>query len=93
MSIKLANAKLVLNAAAQREDLYLVAPPTLEGATPQKVARKLISARFVKEVKTKASDPVWRRDSESDGRKGRPDARIVSGETVRCAVKHHLGDD
>jgi hypothetical protein len=43
----------------------LVAPPTLRGATAQKVASKLISAGFVKEVKAKASNPVWRRDEES----------------------------
>ncbi len=66
MSIKLTDTQLVLlGAAAQRKDLYLVAPPTLKGATAQKVASKLISAGFVKEVKAKASDPIWRRDEES----------------------------
>ena len=63
MSIKLTDTQLVLlTAAAQRKDLCLVAPPTLKGATAQKVARKLISAGLVKEVKAKASDPFWRRD-------------------------------
>ena len=63
MSIKLTDTQLVLlGAAAQRKDLCLVAPPTLKGATAQKVASKLISADFVKEVKAKASDPIWRRD-------------------------------
>jgi hypothetical protein len=42
-------------------DGFLVAPPTLKGATAQKVASKLISAGFVKEVKAKASYPIWRR--------------------------------
>ena len=66
MSIKLTDTQLVLlSAAAQRKDLCLVAPPTLKGATPQKVASKLISAGFVKEVKAKGSDPIWRRDQES----------------------------
>src|SRR3984957_12413809 len=66
MSIKLTDTQLVLlGAAAQRKDHFLVAPPTLKGATAQKVARKLISAGFVKEVKAKASDPIWRRDEES----------------------------
>ena len=55
----------MLGAAAQRTDLCLVAPPTLKGATVQKVASKLISAGFVKEVKAKASDPIWRRNEES----------------------------
>ena len=63
MSIKLTDTQLVLlSAAAQRKDLCLVAPPTLKGATAQKVASKLISAGLVKEVKAKASDPIWRRD-------------------------------
>ncbi len=63
MSIKLTDTQLVLlSAAAQRKDLFLVAPPTLKGATAQKVASKLISAGFIKEVKAKASDPIWRRD-------------------------------
>jgi hypothetical protein len=66
MSIKLTDTQLVLlGAAAQRKDRCLVAPPTLRGATAQKVARKLISAGFVKEVKAKASDSIWRRDEES----------------------------
>jgi Protein of unknown function (DUF3489) len=66
MSIKLTDTQLVLlGAAAQRKDLCLVAPPTLKGATARKVASKLISAGFVKEVKAKASDPIWRRDEES----------------------------
>ena len=66
MSIKLTDTQLVLlSAAAQRKDLCLVASPTLKGATAQKVARKLISAGLVKEVKAKASDPIWRRDEQS----------------------------
>ncbi len=65
MSIKLTDTQLVLlGAAVQRKDLCLVAPPTLKGATAQKVASKLISADFVKEVKAKASDPIWRRNEE-----------------------------
>src|SRR5271156_1270700 len=66
MSIKLTDTQLVLlGAAAQRKDLFLVAPPTFKGATAQKVASKLISAGLVKEVKAKASGPIWRRDEES----------------------------
>ena len=66
MSIKLSDTQLVLlGAAAQRKDLRLVAPPTLKGAAARRVASKLISAGFVKEVKAKASDPIWRRDEES----------------------------
>jgi hypothetical protein len=66
MSIKLTDTQLVLlRAAAQRKDLCLVAPRTLKGGAAQKVASKLISAGFVKEVKAKASNPIWRRDDES----------------------------
>ena len=61
MSIKLTDTQLaLLGAAAQRKDLCLVARPTLKGATAHKVASKLISAGFVKEVKAMASDPIWR---------------------------------
>ena len=66
MSIKLTDTQLVLmSAAAQREDRCLVASPTLKGGAAQKVASKLISAGFAKEVKAKSGDPIWRRDEES----------------------------
>jgi hypothetical protein len=35
------------------------------GGAAQKVASKLISAGFAKEVKAKSGDPIWRRDEES----------------------------
>jgi hypothetical protein len=61
MSIKLTDTQLVLlGAAGRRKDLCLVAPPTLKGATAQKVASKLIAAGFVREVKAKSSNPIWR---------------------------------
>ena len=67
MSIKLTDTQLVLlRAAAQRKDLCLVAPKTLKGGAAQKVASKLISAGFVKELKAKAGDPIWRRDKKSE---------------------------
>src|SRR5271165_1278287 len=66
MSIKLTDTQLILmSAAARREDRCLVASPTLKGGAAQKVASKLISAGFVKEVKAKSGDPIWRRDEES----------------------------
>ncbi len=65
MSIKFTDTQLVLlSAAAQREDRCLVASPTLKGSAAHKVARKLISAGFIKEVKAKSGDPIWRRDEE-----------------------------
>ncbi len=66
MSIKLTNTQLViLSAAAQREDRCLILPPTLKGGAAQKVANKLISSGFTKEVRAKAGAPIWRRDEES----------------------------
>src|SRR5271166_4071959 len=66
MSIKLTDTQLViLSAAAQREDRCLILPPTLKGGAAQKVANKLISSGFTKEVRPKAGAPIWRRDEES----------------------------
>src|SRR5262249_18616236 len=66
MAIKLTKTQLaLLGAAAQREDLCLVAPPTLRGATAQKAASKLIAAGVGKGVKEKARGRMWRRDEES----------------------------
>jgi hypothetical protein len=66
MSIKLTDTQLVmLSASAQREDRCLVAPEGLKGAALQKLARKLISAGFAKEIKAKSDTPIWRRDEES----------------------------
>ncbi|HUN94766.1 MAG TPA: hypothetical protein VMU69_00820, partial [Bradyrhizobium sp.] len=71
MSIKLTDTQLVLlSAAAQRKDLCLVAPPTLKGATAQKVASKLISAGLVKEVKAKAIAVDDAAEPEDAGREG-----------------------
>ena len=66
MSIKLTDTQLVmLSAAAQREDHFLVSPKSLRGGAAQKVAEKLISAGLAKETKAKKNDPIWRRDEES----------------------------
>ncbi len=47
MSIKLTEAQpVLLGAAAQRKDLFLVAPPTLKGATAQKVAGYINASKF-----------------------------------------------
>ena len=64
--IKLTDTQLViLSAAAQREDRCLILPPTLKGGAAQKVANKLISSGFTKEVMPKGGAPIWRRDDES----------------------------
>jgi hypothetical protein len=46
MSIKLTDTqRVMLSAAAQRDDRYLVPAPNLKGAAAQKIAGKLILAR------------------------------------------------
>jgi hypothetical protein len=66
MSIKLTDTQLVmLSAAAQREDHFLVSPKSLKGGAAQKVVEKLISVGLAKETKAKRNDPIWRRDEES----------------------------
>jgi hypothetical protein len=66
MSIKLTETQLMmLSAAAQRSDRYLVAAPNLKVAAAQKFASKLIDAGLVREIKAKAGAPVWRRDDDA----------------------------
>jgi hypothetical protein len=66
MSIKLTETQLMmLSAAAQRNDRYLIAAPNLKGAAAQKIASKLIDAGLVREVRAKAGAPVWRRDDDA----------------------------
>jgi hypothetical protein len=63
-SIKLSDAQLaMLNTAAKREDRCLAPPPSLRGAQIAKSGEKLTAAGYVREVKAKASVPIWRRDS------------------------------
>jgi hypothetical protein len=66
MSIKLSDTQLVmLSAAAQRDDRSLTLPESLKGGAAHRVARKLIGAGLVKEIKAKADMPVWRRDAQN----------------------------
>src|SRR5271157_3816010 len=66
MSIKLTDTQLMmLSAAAQRNDRYLVAAPNLKAAAAQKIASKLIGAGLVREIRAKAGAPVWRRDDDA----------------------------
>ncbi len=55
----------MLVAASQREDRCLTLIPSMRGAKLVKTAEKLIAAGLVREVKAKASIPVWRRDGET----------------------------
>jgi hypothetical protein len=66
MSIKLTDTQLMmLSAAAQRNDRYLVAAPNLKVTAAQKIASKLIGAGLVREIRAKAGAPVWRRDDDA----------------------------
>jgi hypothetical protein len=59
MSIKLTKTQLMmLSAAAQRKDRYLVAAPNLKVPAAQTVASKLIDAGLVREIRAKAGAPV-----------------------------------
>jgi hypothetical protein len=63
MTINLTDTHLVmLSAAAQREDHCLTAPDKLKGAILAKAGEKLVKLGLVREVRTKAGMPVWRRD-------------------------------
>jgi hypothetical protein len=66
MSIKLTETQLMmLSAAAQRNDRYLVATPNLKVAAAQKIASKLVGAGLVREIRAKAGAPIWRRDDDA----------------------------
>jgi hypothetical protein len=66
MSIKLTDTQLLmLSAAAQRNDRYLVIAPNLKVAAAQKIASKLIGAGLVREIRAKTGAPVWRRDDDA----------------------------
>jgi hypothetical protein len=66
MSIKLTDAQTVmLSLAAQREDRCLTPHPSLPAPRARKAGEKLIAAGFVKELKAKATAPIWRHDSET----------------------------
>jgi hypothetical protein len=63
MSIKLSIIQLaMMRAAAERDDRCFSPSPTLKGGAAQKVVAKLVAAGLVKETKTTAGMPAWRRD-------------------------------
>ena len=54
MSVKLADAQLVMmSAAAQRKDRCLLAPPTIKGAALIKVSAKLAKLGLAREIEAK----------------------------------------
>jgi Protein of unknown function (DUF3489) len=58
--------QLILFAASQREDRCLVIPKSLKGGTAHKVATKLLTIGYVREIKAKLEAPIWRRDEGAD---------------------------
>ena len=67
MSVKLNDTQLILiSAASQREDHYLTLPSGARLAPARKAASKLLAGGFVREVRSRAEAPVWRRDEETE---------------------------
>ena len=66
MSIKFNDTQLVmLSAALQRDDHFLVPPTGPKRSQAQRAVVKLLEARLVKEIRAKAGAPIWRRDKET----------------------------
>jgi Protein of unknown function (DUF3489) len=66
MTIELTETqRLLLSAAAERDDRCLISQGTLKGGALQKVAAKLIAAGLIKEIFAKPGLPPWRRDKET----------------------------
>jgi hypothetical protein len=64
-SVKLTDTQLrLLAAASKRDDRALERPPHLTGGVAGKVVAKLLAEGLVKEVQSRGSLPVWRRDGD-----------------------------
>jgi hypothetical protein len=57
--------RLMLQAAAAREDRLLEPPANARGAAARTIAGKLIDAGWAKEIKALNGAPIWRRDAAS----------------------------
>jgi hypothetical protein len=67
--------RLMLSAAAQREDHCLTRPASQRGAQILKMRETLIEAGYVREVKAKPATPVWGRDGETEVEFAQADGR------------------
>jgi hypothetical protein len=66
MTIKLTyTQRILLSAAATRNDRCLVIPKTLKGGAARKVVEKLVGAGLAREIAAKTGLPVWRREEET----------------------------
>jgi Protein of unknown function (DUF3489) len=59
--------RLMLQAAAAREDRLLQPPTNVRGAAAKKIASRLIEAGWAKEIKAPKEAPIWRRDAAGGG--------------------------
>ena len=57
--------RLMLQAAAAREDRFLQPPTNARGAAAKTIAGKLVEAGWAKEMKALNEAPIWRRDAAS----------------------------
>jgi hypothetical protein len=57
--------RLMLQAAAAREDRFLQLPMNARGAAARTIAGKLIDAGWAKEMRALNGAPIWRRDAAS----------------------------
>jgi hypothetical protein len=68
MSVKLTDAQLVMmSAAAQRDDRCLAATETMKGSVVSKASAQLVKLGLVREIRTRAGMPIWRRDDGGQG--------------------------
>jgi hypothetical protein len=68
MSVKLTAAQLVMmSAAAQRDDRCFAATETMRGSVVSKASAKLVKLGLVREIRTRAGMPIWRRDDGGQG--------------------------
>jgi hypothetical protein len=66
MTIKLTyTQRLLLSAAASRDDRCLAIPKTLKGGVARKFVAKLVDAGLAREIAAKSGLPVWRREEET----------------------------
>jgi hypothetical protein len=56
--------RLMLQAAAAREDRLLQPPTNVRGAAAKNIASRLVDAGWAKEIKVPKEAPIWRRDAE-----------------------------
>jgi Protein of unknown function (DUF3489) len=59
--------RLMLEAAAAREDRLLQPPANARGAAAKNIAGRLVDAGWAKEIKAPKNAPIWRRDAAGGG--------------------------